>query len=496
MRIVRFFMVLAIAGVSLGAGFAQTAASSHTATLTTQQMHQIDSFVVRAMARQRIPGLELGIYSRGRVLMAKGYGEADLELHVPVAPDTLFQSGSVGKQFVSAAIMMLVEEGKISLDDSITKYFPDAPATWKPIRIKNLLSHTSGLSEYETDARTAPGGPFYLRLDFTEAQLLRKIEAMPIEWAPGAKWAYRNTNYVLLGFVIHKVTGEPYEEFLKQRIFDPLGMASTRLISNRDIIYNRASGYEIDDSGQLKNQAWVSPTFNSTADGALYFTVLDLAKWDGALYGTRLLKQSSLDRIWTVYRLNDGKPNPDSYGFGWFIRTQNGHKLIEHGGAWQGFTCQIARYPDDNLTVVVLTNLDSGHSDPGAIAHVVAGLADSALLPAKLVAIADTQPAIKARLAQVLDQLAAGKDIRSQATPQLAAHITPDATKDAQQRLSKLWPGGTLTLVKRTLSSGTAKAATSMFRIKKNGNAALITFGLDRNGKVSRLGISPDREYE
>jgi CubicO group peptidase (beta-lactamase class C family) len=231
-----------------------------------------------------------------------------VELAAAVKPETILQSGSVGKQFVSAAIMMLVEEGKVSLDDSIAKYFPDAPATWKPILVKNLLSHTSGLAEYESEERIGPQGPFYLRLDFTEDELVTKIEALPIEAAPGEKWDYRNTNYVLLGVLIHKVTGKPYYEFLSEHIFKPLGMTSTRLISDRDIIPNRAAGYEL-DNGELKNQEWVSPTFNSTADGAQYFNVIDLNKWDDALYGTRLLKQSSLERMWTVYLMNDGKPN-------------------------------------------------------------------------------------------------------------------------------------------------------------------------------------------
>ena len=363
MRIVRVFILAAISFVLPHNFLAQSTVSTPAASLSSQQVQAIDTFVAKEMAREEIPGLSVGVFSRGHILLAKGYGQANIELSVPVKPETLFQSGSVGKQFISAAIMMLVEEGKLSLDDSVTKYFPNAPATWKPVLIKNRLSHTSGLSEYESGDRTGPKGDFYLRLDFTEDELVTKVEALPIEWAPGEKWGYRNTNYLLLGILIHKVTSKPYAEFLNERIFKPLGMTSTRLISDRDIVPNRAAGYEM-DGDQLKNQAWVSPTFNSTADGTLYFNVLDLVKWDEALYGTRLLKQSSLDRIWTVYLLNDGKPNPAGYGFGWFIGQQNGHKLIQHGGAWQGFTCNISRYPDDNLTVAVLTNLDAGHANP------------------------------------------------------------------------------------------------------------------------------------
>ena len=493
MRIGRVLLAAAVA-VALGrAGLAQNAGSEATGPLDGERLQAIDAFVASEMVKEHVPGLELGIYNRGQILLAKGYGEANIELGVPVKPETVFQSGSMGKQFVSAAIMMLVEEGRVSLDDSITKYFPDAPAAWKPILIKNLLSHTSGLAEYESDERTGPSGPFYLRLDFTEDELVKKIEAMPIEWAPGTNWAYRNTNYVLLGVVIHKVTGKPYWEFLQERIFRPLGMTSTQLISDRDIVPNRAAGYEL-ENGQLKNQEWVSPTFNSTADGALYFNVRDLAKWDEALYGTRLLKQASIDRMWTVYLLNDGKPNPDNYGFGWVINEQNGHKRIEHSGEWQGFTSHIARYPDDGITVVALMNLAGGN--PTLIAHVVAGLADPALKVAKLSAVTDDQPAIEVALTKVLGKIVAGEDIRPECTAELAARITPEASKRAQERLSRLWPGGALTLVKRSPVSDQAGLSTSIFRLSKGTDAALIYFGEDAGGKISTLGIRPDREYE
>lgn len=460
--------------------------------LDANHIQAIDSFVATEMTRQKIPGLALGIYSRGTILLAKGYGQANVELSVPVRPETIFQSGSVGKQFVSAAVMMLVEEGKISLDDSITTYFPEAPSTWKPILIKNLLSHTSGLSEYESDERTGPKGPFFLRLDFSEDELTRKIEAMPIEWAPGSNWDYRNTNYVLLGIIIHKVTGKFYADFLKERIFKPLAMDSTRLISEADIIPNRAAGYELHD-GQLKNQSWVSPTFNSTADGALYFNVLDLAKWDAALYTGQLLKQLSLDRIWTVYPLTDGKPNPAGYGFGWFIGEQKNHKRIEHSGAWQGFTTQISRYPDDSLTVVVLTNLDEGHSNPGLIAHVVSGLVIPGLLP-KLSAISDNNPEIAGRFRALLDQIAAGTDIRPQLTGELLAQMTPEMMEGARKRLAGFWPGGTITLVKREPGPGGEPVST--FRILKGDHANLIIFGLENSGKIAKLAMVPDREYE
>jgi CubicO group peptidase (beta-lactamase class C family) len=216
------------------------------------------------------------------------------------------------------------------------------------------------------------------RRDYTEDELLKIVYATPLEFGPGAKWRYSNLAYLTLGVMIHRLTGTFYGDVLQERIFRPLGMATTRIISESDIVPNRSAGYVMKD-GKLANQAWVSPSLNTTADGALYFTVLDLAKWDGALYSERLLKRSSLDEMWTPVRLTDGSTHP--YGFGWGVTQSNGHRLIEHGGGWQGFLTHIARYPDDRLTVVVLTNLSAELTKPAEIAHQVAAFYFPALLP-------------------------------------------------------------------------------------------------------------------
>jgi CubicO group peptidase (beta-lactamase class C family) len=350
---------------------ALAASTTPTAAAQGSPFARIDRFVALEMERQHIPGMAVGIYKDGKIALVKGYGLANVELDVPVKPATIFQSGSVGKQFTAALIMMLVEEGKIGLDDSLPKYFPDAPATWRGITIRELMSHTSGLSEYAADSMTKPGGPLDIRMDFTEDQFVKLIETLPIEFAPGEGWEYRNTNYLLLGAIIRTVTGKFYGDVLQERIFKPLGMTSTRIISETDIIPNRAAGYQL-VTGQLKNQDWVSPSFNTTADGALYFNVLDLAKWDAALYGEKLLRRSSFDQMWTVAKLKNGQPNAHHYGFAWNIDSINGHRVIEHSGSWQGFETYIARYVDDRVTVVVLMNL--GGIDPSTVAHGIAGL--------------------------------------------------------------------------------------------------------------------------
>jgi CubicO group peptidase (beta-lactamase class C family) len=412
-----------------------------------QAPDKIDQYVRAEMERQHIPGLALGIYREGRIERAQGFGSANLELDVPVKPETIFQSGSVGKQFTAMGIMMLVEQGKIGLDDSILKCFPDGPAGWAPVTVANLLSHTSGIAEYENDERTKPGGPFYLRLDNTEDELYHKITALPMDFQPGERWRYTNTNFVLLGMMIHRVTGKFYGDFLAERVFQPLGMTATRIISEEDIIPNRSAGYRL-VKGQLKNQEWVSPTFNTTADGALYFNVLDLARWDAVLYTEKLVKRASLERMWTVFPLRDGKPNSGHYGFAWDIASINGHRVIQHSGAWQGFTTYIARYVDDKLTVVVLTNLDSAHSNPGKIAHGVAGLLQPELIPPVPQPIEDKEPQVTTLLRNVLTSLAEGKADAGLFTPKMWEELSPDLAGIAES-LTELGPLQKLELLER-----------------------------------------------
>src|SRR5438128_2212772 len=236
---------------------------------------RVDDYIKAEMQRQRIPGLSLAVIKDGQIILARGYGFANVELQVPVKPETIFQSGSMGKQFTATAVMMLVEAGKLSLADPITKFFSDAPDSWKIITVRHLLTHTAGTTDYPRD--------FDFRRDYTEDELLKRAEVIPLSFQPGEKWSYSNLGYVLLGILIHKVSGQFYGDFLQERVFRPLGLTTARIISEADIVPNRAAGYRL-VKGELKNQDWVSPSLNTTADGALYLTVYDMAKWDAALY--------------------------------------------------------------------------------------------------------------------------------------------------------------------------------------------------------------------
>lgn len=311
---------------------------------------RVDEYIRSELEAQRIPGLALAVVTNGRTALAKGYGLANVEHAVPVKPETIFQSASVGKQFTAMAVMMLVEEGKLGLDERITRYFERAPTGWTNVTVRHLLTHTAGFTDYAQN--------FDMRREWSEDELLQHIMSVPLAFAPGTKWSYSNLGYVTLGILIHKVTGKFYGDFLHERIFTPLAMETARVITEADIVTNRAAGYRL-VKGALKNQTWVAPSLNTTADGALYLSVLDMAKWDAALYTEKLLKKTSLEQMWTPVKLSDGDTH--RYGFGWFIENAGGHRIVEHSGAWQGFMSQITRYPDDGLTVVVFANRVGGN---------------------------------------------------------------------------------------------------------------------------------------
>lgn len=306
------------------------------------------------MARQKIPGLALGVVRRGEMVVAKGYGYANVEHNVPVAAETIFQSGSVGKQFTAVAVMLQVEDGKLALDDSITTYLKDAPKSWQPITVRHLLTHTSGIPNYTT-------GTFNYRRDYTEKALVDEAFKLELEFEPGSRWNYSNTGYVLLGILVRKVSGKFYGDVLRERVFEPLGMKTSRIISESDIVPHRAAGYRI-VNGKIANQQWVSPSLNTTADGALYLTVLDMIAWDKGLREKAILKSESWDAVFTPVKLTNGDTH--QYGFGWGIDKVAGQTVHEHGGAWQGFQAQITRYIDADFTVIVFANLAGAELDP------------------------------------------------------------------------------------------------------------------------------------
>ena len=308
---------------------------------------QIDDVIKEQMQKHQIAGLSLMVTKDGHPVKTQGYGVANLEWNVPVAADTVFEIGSITKQFTAACVLMLVEEGKMSLDDKISQHLKSTPAAWSNITVRHLLTHTSGIKNY-----TVLDG-FELTKHLTQEEFIKKIGDIPLAFQPGDSWSYCNTGYSLLGFIVENVSGKDYWDFLRERILLPLQMTSTANRTPGVVIPHRASGYEMTNHVLINRDYDLTDIFSA---GAIVSSVVDMAKWDEALNGDRLLKKASKELWWTPTKLNTGKTQ--NYGFGWFLDPLSGHKNIGHGGATSGFSATIQRFPDDKLSIIILCNAD------------------------------------------------------------------------------------------------------------------------------------------
>jgi CubicO group peptidase (beta-lactamase class C family) len=425
----------------------------------------VDAFVRAERERQKVPGVAVAIVRGGEVVEARGYGLANVEHQVAVKPETIFQSGSVGKQFTSTVVMLLVEEGKLALSDPLTKFFPRAPAEWRGITVRHLLTHTSGIPDYA-------GETLDYRKDYTEEELASLAFGLKLEFPPGSRWSYSNTGYVLLGIIVGKVSGRFYGDLLAERVFAPLGMKTARVISEEDIVPNRAAGYRLVD-GQLKNQEWVAPKLNTTADGSLYLSVLDLVAWDRGLRAGAVLKPGSWDEVYTPVRLNSGRTYP--YGFGWDVGETAGQQVHRHGGSWQGFKSEIARFLGSDLTIVVLANL--ADADPARFTDGIAALLDPSLAKPELAPIADREPQVTTRLRGILAAAAKG-DLAPGDFAYVRAGFFPYAASRLQKALGSLGAPTTLSLLERV----------------ERGDDRVYTYDADYPPKAFRvvLALAPD----
>ena len=444
-------------------------------TRSTELADRIDDFVRAEMTRQRVPGVAAAVVHKRKIVAARGYGFANVEHMVPVTDATIFQSGSLGKMFTAMAVMLQVEDGKLRLDDPLTKFFPDAPAGWRTITVRHLLTHTSGIPDYTTDA-------FDYRKDYTEDELARLAFAQPLEFPAGSRWNYSNTGYALLGFIVRKASGSFYGDVLAERVFKPLGMTTTRVITERDIVPNRAAGYVL-SNGELKNQEWVAPQLNTTADGSLYFSLRDLLAWDLGVKRRAILKPESWAMILEPVRLTSGKPYP--YGFGWSIDERNGQPLQQHGGSWQGFKTQYSRFLGEDLSIIVLAN--AAQADPGRIADGIAAIVNPALAIPVPSPIADHEPAVREKLFAVIEALREGK-----LTPADFAYVRagffPGAAESYRRMLSRIGtPSRAVLMERRELGDDRIYA----YELTFGERTMLARIGLAPDNKVSQFSLRP-----
>ena len=278
----------------------------------------------------------------GKVLYSKGYGMANAEWAVPNSPETRFRLGSITKQFTAMAVLLLEEQGKLKTTDAVCGFVEGCPEAWKGITIHHLLTHTSGIPNFTSF-------PEYARtmaMASPPAETLKRFRDKPLEFAPGSKMSYSNSGYVLLGFIIEKVSGTSYEAYLRANVLGPLGMNDTGYDWNSTVLARRASGYE-SDGKIVKNASLIDMTIPHAA-GSLYSTTLDLVKWDAALRAGKLLTAESYRKYFT--------PGLNDYAYGWNVKTQDGVEVVSHGGGINGFATMILRVPARNLVVATLSN--------------------------------------------------------------------------------------------------------------------------------------------
>lgn len=345
-------------------GFAQDKAAS---TLAEQDLAGRIDAAIAPYFKADAPGATVVVVKDGKPVLRKAYGMADTTKNVRMAPDMALRIGSLTKQFTSTAILMLAEEGRLSLDDDITKHLPDYPTRGKKITIEHLLTHTSGIASYTGK----PGYGAGMARDVTVAGMIDSFKNDPLDFEPGSQFRYNNSGYFLLGAIIEKIAGQSYAGFLEQRIFKPLGMQDTYYEGHGASRAPVAAGHTRSSAGfgPARPLSMTQPY----AAGSLVSTVDDLARWDAAVAAGRLLKPASWQRAFTPYRLSDGKPT--SYGYGWGIGQVQGEKAISHSGGINGFTSFALRLPDQKVYVAVLTNSDAGPANPGVVARKAAGVA-------------------------------------------------------------------------------------------------------------------------
>lgn len=308
---------------------------------------KVDDCIQAETKRHQIPGLSLAVLKNGQILKAKGYGFANVEWSVPATPETVYQLASITKCFTAAAVMQLVEDGKLTLKDKIAAYLPDLPKAWSEITVWHLLTHSSGIKNY-TQLPAIADNP---ERHFNAVETITLVADLPLEFQPGERYDYSNTGYYVLGMLIEERSGQSYGAFLEKRIVKPAGMVDTRVNDFSDLIPRRATGYVLRESG-IGNGVFVNPSQPFSA-GALVTSVSDLAKWDAALYTDKILKQSTLQQMWRPAELGP----LSNYGLGWGTRERQGRRYVQHNGGIIGFSTHMRRGLDDGLTIIVLANL-------------------------------------------------------------------------------------------------------------------------------------------
>lgn len=373
----------------------------------------LEHYLASELEQHAIPGLGVAIVRDGHILHAGGYGLANVEHKVAATPETVFHSGSTGKMFTAAAVLMLVQDGRIGLDHLLKRYIPEGPESWNEITIRQLLSMTSGLGNFAEKFAPTPIHdnvvPINQWQDHSDEQLIALAALSPLLFGPGESYAYSNIGYVLTGLIVARICGKPYYEFLRERLFQPIGMTTAREASWFDIVPNRAAGYCLRND-HLHNHQWTAPTLLRTADGGLYFSPRDIAQWFVELDNPRLLNPDSIERMFEPALTRDGRATFNGYALGWQNSDVREHRKIRHGGTWDGFRAEFIRFPSQRLSVAVLANLEQ--AQVARIGQEIAGLVEPTVAAYR--PVAETDPAATQRDQHLVRAIAARRAPRDE----------------------------------------------------------------------------------
>ena len=436
----------------------------------------VDELVGRHLASRHIPGATIAVVREGQVVFAKGYGLSNVELSVPATKFTVFELASMTKPFTALATLMLIEDNKLSLDDRVTEILDGLPDAWNGITIRHLLRHTSGVVNY-----TSIDGFFdTIQKTYGKRELIGLTTGIPLDFAPGAEMRYSNTGYYLLGMVIEDISGQEYGHFLEERIFRPLDMTNTRFNDRSRIIDNRANGYRWNGL-RLRNAIAVNP-MQTFAAGGLVSTVLDLVKWNAALDAGSLLDRKARDLMWKATELGDGRTTP--YGLGWRLDPFRSHRRVGHSGEMPGFSTYFCRFVDDELTIILLANLEKTRCD--RIVESIAELYLPALREHAPKPIADTEPETTAFLRTVIEHVAQGKGERNWFTPKWQEFFFPDRIKEGIEKLGTYGELESFALMDESTNDGTRRRE----YVAVFGTVAIrCSFRLSADGKVAGIGL-------
>ena len=319
------------------------------------QTDSTDFIVEKMMKEQKIVGLSLAVIKNGKPVVNKGYGLANAEHNIPVTAETVFRLGSVSKQFFTTAILKLQEEGKLSIEDAVHTFFPDAPEIWRPIQVKHLMSHTSGLK------RESPA--FDNNKMISDLEIIKAAYPLSLDFKTGEKYQYSNLAYYMLAQIITQISRTPWQDYIREKLFIPAGMKHSGMTDFYLIIPNRANGY-MHKNGVLVN---ANAIYAVRPSGGFLSTSTDMILWDKVLSEKNtILKKENWELLGQPFIKTSDKPESKAYyGFGWFIDERNKHKVIEHGGANVGFRSYYTRFVNDDLSIIIMTNTDE--ANPGTI---------------------------------------------------------------------------------------------------------------------------------